>query len=140
MTVNQVRAGVPGGTPYWQDAQFRRRGATLLIACGIAAADLYGWVAASPGGRYAARDLAMATEVEALTAAGLTQRHAERARGYDMTERSIDVMAAAYLGEGRTPMQVRADKSRPVTPARARFLTRVADAMDAQLATEARAN
>jgi hypothetical protein len=116
-----------------------RHVATLLIACGITAGDMRGF-AQKPGSPRAADYLAMAGEVEALAAAGLTQRHAGRARGYDMTERSTYVMAAAYLAEGRTPAEVRADESQPVTPARARFLARVADAMAGQLAAGARAN
>jgi hypothetical protein len=125
MTVDQDRAGVPAGMPY-------RHVATLLIACGLTAEQLRGFVRA-PG------YLALADEVEALTAAGLTQRHAERARGYDLRDLSAGVMAARYLAEGLTPARVRTVEARQATPSQARFLARVADDMDRQLAEQARA-
>lgn len=125
MTLDQNRAGVPGGMPY-------RGVATLLIACGITAERLRG-VVQMPG------YLALADEVEALTAAGMTQRHAGRARGYDLRDLSAGVMAARYLDEGLTPARVRTAEARQATPSRARFLARVADDMDRQLAEQARA-
>lgn len=125
MTLDQNRAGVPAGMPY-------RGTATLLIACGITAERLRGLVRAPAY-------LALADEVEALTAAGMTQRHAGRARGYDLRDLSAGVMAARYLDEGLTPARVRTVEARQATPSRARFLARVADDMDRQIAEQARA-
>ena len=124
-TTTQDRAGIPA------EAQHRRHAAILLIAAGLTAERLRGLV-------QEAWHLAVADEVEALAAAGLTQRHAERARGYDMRDGSTYVMRARFLDEGLTPDQVR--KTAAEAPAsKARFLARVADAMDQQLAWEARA-
>jgi hypothetical protein len=134
MTVDQSASASHGDVSPWEDPQQRRIGATLLIACGITTADLRGF-AEEPGNPYAVRDLALAGEVESLTARGLTKRHAQRARGYNLSDESIGVMARLHLAEGHTAAQVRADKSRPATLARARYLARVADAMDAQAAT-----
>jgi hypothetical protein len=121
-TTTQDRAGIPA-----DHGQQLRQTAILLIAGGLTAERLRGFVR-TPG------YLAMAAEVEALTAAGLTQRHAERSRGYDATEGSAYVMAARYLAEGLTPDQVRAAEA---PASKARFLARVAEAMDQQLAGQA---
>lgn len=63
----------------WFDAPIRRRAATLLVSCGFTAGQLRDW-AQIPGSPYAARDLELAEEIDDLTARGLTQRHAMRAR------------------------------------------------------------
>lgn len=137
MTINRAQAGDNAGVPSRQE-QHLRHGAILMIACGITAADLRGWVTEKPGGRDAGLYLALAGEVESLTERGLTKRHAARARGYNLTEASVGVSAALYLDEGLTPTQARALMHK-ATPSRARFLARVADDMDRILAEEARA-
>lgn len=81
------------GAPFWQDAARRRRAATLLVACGLTAAALRE-IAGKPGNPHAARDLELAAEVEALTALGLTERRAVRARA-----------AAQQAREGREAAQ-----------------------------------
>lgn len=73
------KIAVPPVPPVTGAAQRRRHAATLLVACGITAAQLRA-LALKPGNPYAARDAEIAEEVENLTDRGLTKRHAVRAR------------------------------------------------------------
>lgn len=134
MTVDQAVGADHGEVPPWEDPKHLRVGAVLVIARGITAADLRGW-AEEPGNPNAADDLALADEVESLTAHGLTKRHAGRARSYSLLgDDSVRLLAKLRLASGVTPRQVRKDEARKQPPNTARFLARIADAMDALLA------
>jgi len=117
-----------------------RRTAITALAAGITPAYLRGQVPGVPG---EALRLAVAAEIEALTARGVTQRAAarvirERDRvdpcGGTFDEHGARQVARIYLAEGLTPGGIRSGPAREDRPEYRRMFRMIADAMDALLA------
>ena len=78
-TLTETAPSIHAEAPAALDPAEVRRAAVTCIAVGTAPEELRGYARQWPGSRYAPWWPAVARDVEALTARGLTARHAERA-------------------------------------------------------------
>jgi hypothetical protein len=140
MTISIPPPGVFTGAPGEPGPDRVRRTAITALAAGITPAYLRGQRAGVPG---EALRLAVAAEIEELTARGVTRRAASRvirerdsARpcGGTFGEHGARQAARIYLAEGFTPGEMRSGPAREGTPKHRRMFRMIADAMDALLA------